>query len=201
MGRVTSRLAVGMRIAVIGTGKIGSTLGSRWRAAGFDVVYGSREPSAAGPGGAPAQTVGDAIAGADVVLLAVPGRAVPDVLGPHGAVLAGKIVIDATNSMGGQEFNRRPAVEAAAPDAQYVRAFNTLGWENFVSPAAGAAMFFAADSAARASAEELISAIGLEPVYVGGPDQTGTVDCLLPLWFALVKQNGGNRKIALRVVR
>jgi hypothetical protein len=28
-----------------------------------------------------------------------------------------------------------------------------------------------------------------------------TVDALLPLWFALVRQNGGNRKVALRIVR
>ena len=31
-----------MRIAVIGTGHIGGTLGSKWRAAGHDVVYGAR---------------------------------------------------------------------------------------------------------------------------------------------------------------
>ena len=32
-----------MRIAVIGTGHIGGTLGRKWRAAGHDVVYGSRK--------------------------------------------------------------------------------------------------------------------------------------------------------------
>jgi predicted dinucleotide-binding enzyme len=42
-----------MRIAVIGTGKVGGTLGSRWRAAEHDVVFGSRGGSGAGPGGAP----------------------------------------------------------------------------------------------------------------------------------------------------
>jgi hypothetical protein len=30
---------------------------------------------------------------------------------------------------------------------------------------------------------------------------TAIVDALLPLWFALVRQNGGNRKVALRIVR
>jgi 8-hydroxy-5-deazaflavin:NADPH oxidoreductase len=42
-----------MRIAVTGTGKVGGPLGSRWRAAGHDVVSGSRSGSGAGPGGAP----------------------------------------------------------------------------------------------------------------------------------------------------
>jgi 8-hydroxy-5-deazaflavin:NADPH oxidoreductase len=52
-------------------------------------------------------------------------------------------------------------------------------------------------------AEELISAIGLESACLGDATSTATatVDALLPLWFALVKQNAGNRKIALRIVR
>jgi predicted dinucleotide-binding enzyme len=134
-----------MKIAVIGKGNIGGTLGSRWRAAGHDVVFGARDGSGEGPG---------------------------------GALLA-----------------------AAAPSAKYVRAFNSLGWENFADPVPGANLFFAADPEARATAEELISAVGLEPAFLGDATATQTVDALLPLWFALVKQNGGDRKVALRIVR
>ena len=39
-----------MRIAVIGTGHIGGTLGRKWRAAGHDVVYGSRQGDRRRPG-------------------------------------------------------------------------------------------------------------------------------------------------------
>ena len=54
-----------------------------------------------------------------------------------------------------------------------------------------------ADPEARATAEVIDR---------GEPDRraasaTQTVDALLPLWFALVKQNGGDRKVALRIVR
>jgi predicted dinucleotide-binding enzyme len=63
------------------------------------------------------------------------------------------------------------------------------------------AMFFAADPGARTAAEDLITAVGLEPVFVGDAAATETVDALLPLWFALVKHNGGNRRVALRVAR
>ena len=49
----------------------------------------------------------------------------------NGAALAGKVVIDPTNRSGEPEANCKAAVLAAAPDARYVRAFNTLGWENF----------------------------------------------------------------------
>lgn len=190
-----------MKIAVIGTGHIGGTLGERWHAAGHEVVYGSRARSGMGPGGAPVKAVGDALAGADVVLLAVPGRAVAEVVAANGAALAGKVVIDAVNRIGEPDVNSRAVIAAAAPDARYVRAFNTLGWENFADPHAGAALFFAADPSARAAAEELITAVGLEPVFAGDADASGTVDALLSLWFALVKYNGGDRRVALRIVR
>jgi 8-hydroxy-5-deazaflavin:NADPH oxidoreductase len=194
-------LQADMKIAVIGKGKIGGTLGSKWRAAGHAVVYGARDGSGEGPGGAPVRSIADALKHADVVLVAVPGQAVPDVVSGQGAALAGKVVIDAVNRMGAQEFDSRALIAAAAPSARYVRAFNSLGWENFADPVPGTNLFFAADPEARAVAEELISNIGLEPVFVGDATATATVDALLPLWFALVRQNSGNRKIALRIVR
>jgi 8-hydroxy-5-deazaflavin:NADPH oxidoreductase len=189
-----------MRIAVIGTGNIGGTLGSKWRAAGHDVVYGSRNPSGSGPGGAPVMAVAEAVNGADVVLLAVPGGAVPDVVSTLGAALDGTVVIDAVNRIGEPETSSRTLIAAAAPGARYVRAFNSLGWENFADPLPGTDLFFAADPGARAAAEELISAVGLRPVYVGDAAAVSAVDALVGLWFALV-QRTGNRKIAFRLLQ
>ena len=190
---------------MIGKGNIGGSLGAKWRAAGHDVVYGARDGardgSGDGPGGAPVLGIGDALKDADVVLLAVPGQVVPDVVSEHGAALAGKTVIDAVNRIGAPEFDSRAIIAGAAPQARYVRAFNSLGWENFASPMSGTNLFFAADPAARATAEELINAVGLEPAFVGDAAATPVVDALLPLWFALVKQNGGNRRLALRIIQ
>lgn len=201
MLRPTRRLLAGMRIAVVGKGNIGGTLGAKWRVAGHDVVYGARDGSGEGPGGAPVRGIADAVRDADVVVLAVPGQVVPAVVQEQGAALAGKVVIDAVNRMGAEEFNSRALIADAAPSARYVRAFNSLGWENFADPLPGMNLFFAADPEARAAAEELIGAVGLEPVFVGDASATATVDGLAPLWFAMVRQNGGNRKIAFRVVR
>jgi hypothetical protein len=185
---------------VIGKGNIGGSLGTKWRAAGHDVVYGARDGSGEGPGGAPVRGIGDALKDADVVVLAVPGQVVTDVVTRHGAALAGKTVIDAVNRIGAPEFDSRAMIADAAPQARYVRAFNSLGWENFADPMPGTNMFFAADPDARATAEELIKAVGLEPAFLGDANATTTVDGLLPLWFALVKQNGGNRRVALRII-
>ncbi len=185
---------------MIGKGNIGGSLGSKWRAAGHDVIYGARDGSGEGPGGAPVTGIGDALKDADVVVLAVPGKVAADVVSEHGAALAGKTVIDAVNRIGAPEFDSRAIIAQAAPQARYVRAFNSLGWENFANPMPGTDLFFAADPDARATAEELIRAVGLEPAYVGDAGATATVDALLPLWFALVQQNGGNRRLALRRV-
>ncbi len=123
-----------MRIAVIGKGNIGATLGGKWTAAGHDVVYGTRGGSGEGPGGAPVRGIGEALEGAAVVLLAVPGQAVPDVVKEQGAALAGKVVIDAVNRIGAPELDSRSLIADFAPSARYVRAFNSLGWENFADP-------------------------------------------------------------------
>ena len=193
-------VAGGMKIAVVGTGNIGASIGTKWQAAGHEVVFGATSARADGPGGAPVLVTAEALAGAEVVLLAVPGPAIPDILGAQGAALAGKIVIDAVNRIGEPETDSRALIASAVPTARYVRAFNTLGWENFADPLPGANLLFAADPGARAVAEELITAVGLEPACVGDASATGIVDGLLPLWFALVKQNGGNRKLALRII-
>jgi hypothetical protein len=194
-------MLAGMKIAVIGKGSVGGALGSRWRAAGHEVVFGTRNGSGEGPGGAQVRGIGDAVKDADVVVLAVPGKAVPDVVNEHGAALAGKVVVDAVNRMGEPLLNSHALITAAAPSARYVRAFNSLGWESFADPLPGTTLFFTADPAAKSTAEELIGATGLEPAYVGDASATATVDALAPLWFALVGQNGGNRRLALRLLR
>jgi len=192
-----------MRIAVIGTGNIGSTLGAAWARAGHEVVLGSRHPGQIDPPpGATVAKIADALAGADAVLLAVPAGAVDDVLTEHAAALAGPLVIDATNNLRDPVANAHRPIVAAVPGVRYVRAFNSLGWENFAEPefdGGPADLFFAtADTADRAATEELITAVGLRPVYLGAGKQDA-VDHALPLWIALMQERG-TRRIAFRVL-
>src|SRR3954468_15962985 len=119
-------------IAVIGSGNIGATVGEAWRRAGHDVSFGSRSPE-------PPRTVAiaDAVADAEVVLLAVPGAAVPQFLAEHGAALSGRVVIDATNDIGGERLHHAEAYDEAARGPRLARAFNTLGYELFADPSIG----------------------------------------------------------------
>ncbi|MFQ5983652.1 MAG: NADPH-dependent F420 reductase, partial [Woeseiaceae bacterium] len=93
-------------IAVIGTGQVASALGPRFAELGHEVVYGSRNPSrdqvkqlvARTGDRASATSPAEAAAGADIVVLAVPGEVVETVTKSLGD-LAGKIIIDPTNAL------------------------------------------------------------------------------------------------------
>lgn len=196
-----------MNIAIIGAGNIGRTLGLAWLKAGHAVKFGVRQP--ADPKlddlrpTAPVQTVAEALAEADVVVLAVPGGAVAQFAAEHGAALAGKVVVDATNNVRGADMNNLAPLRAHAPQAALVRAFSTLGWENFANPQLAdqtVDLFFTAAPAIRATAETLIRAVGLNPIYVGDLEATPLVDGLTRLWFALAFNQGYGRRVALKVL-
>ena len=91
-----------MDIAIIGTGFIGTTLGRALTDAGNHVTFGSHHPDDDDVAIADARitSVGDALSGSDVVILAIPGSEVADLVAHDGGGLAGKLVIDATNRMG-----------------------------------------------------------------------------------------------------
>jgi len=191
-----------MHITIIGTGFIGTTLGRALAAAGHQVTFGSRHPDAGDVVEVPraaVASVGDALARADVVLLALPGRAVADLTAEHGSALAGTLVIDATNTMGTPTANSRSDLP---PTVRYARAFNTLGGENMADPvfADGPAdMFFSAPAGDRSTVETVIEGVGLRPVYVG-EDQEELIDALFRLWIALAVTQGRGRRLALRLL-
>jgi predicted dinucleotide-binding enzyme len=183
-------------IAVIGSGNIGGTIGEAWRRAGHDVAFASRSPE-------PPETLAipDAIAGAEVVLLAVPGGVVPDLLAEHGAALDGRLVIDATNDIGGERLHHGDAYAAHAPGARFARAFNTLGFEMFAAPSIGgdvADLFWCGPDGA--GVEQLIADVGLRPVRVGGIDAIDVVDGVARLWLTLVFREGYPRRLAFRML-
>ena len=93
-----------MRIAVIGTGSIGGTLGRAFARAGHDVTFGSRSPGSdpvSQDTAARVTDAGSALDGAEVVALALPGPAVDGLLAEHADALAGRLVLDCANRIGG----------------------------------------------------------------------------------------------------
>jgi len=191
-----------VEIAIIGTGFIGGTLGRALARSGHHVTFGSRHPGdddVATGFSASVATPADALAAADVVILALPGAAVTEFAADNDDELRGKLVIDATNNMREPVTNSRASLP---PGVRYARAFNTLGGENIADPVFGdgpADMFFSAPEADRSVVEAVIDGVGLRPVYVG-PDQEQVIDCLFRLWIALAVTQGRGRRLALRLL-
>jgi len=190
-----------MNIAIIGPGFIGTTLGRALAGAGHQVTFGSRDPGGGDASGLPvaAAPIGEALANADVGVLALPGSAVAELTSAHRDALDGKLVIDATNQMGAAVTNGRASLP---PTVRYARAFNTLGGENLADPvfADGKAdMFFSAPEADRTTVEAVIEDVGLRPVYVG-EDQELLIDNLFQLWIALAMKQGRGRRLAFRLL-
>ena len=183
-----------MKIAVIGAGRVGGTIGRRWEAAGHEVVYGLREPSKKQG----AKPIADALRSADTVLLAIPGAAVVQFVQQHARELDGKVVIDATNNFGGASMHSWPEISALAPKARLYRAFNTYGFDVFAEPLVGGErpdLFYAGPDEA---IEQLITDAGVRPVRVGGTDAVDAVDGVLRLWFTLSQSRG--RHIGFRLL-
>jgi len=175
-----------LKIATVGAGHIGGALGGLWVKAGHPVMFSSRHPEelkdlvfGLGPL-AQAGTVADAIGFADVVLLAVPYRALPQLGKEHAAALAAKVlVLDACNPFESRDgeiavwARKRGAGLATAeilPGARLVRAFNAIGYSRLPELArqGGTGMPIAGDDAiALDAASGLIREIGFEPVLIG----------------------------------
>ena len=187
-----------MKIAVIGAGNIGGTVGAAWEKAGHEVTYGLRDPSKKKG----AKPIDAAIADAEVVLLAVPGAALVDFVLEHKQGLDGKVLIDATNNFRAPSANSWPEVSKIVPDAHLYRAFNSLGADVFAKPVFGgekADLFYAGpEGAANEKVERLIEDAGLRPIRVGGTEQVDVVDGVLRLWFTLAQSRG--RRIAFKLI-
>ena len=200
-----------MKIAILGAGSVGGTLGGRL-ATNHEVTFGLREGSTrALPAGAARARVADAVAGAEVVVLATPWPAVPDALRSAGN-LSGKVLLDATNPLGaGLKLDVGPHGESGAeriaswaPGARVVKVFNTTGFGNMADPSYGGeptVMFYAGDDAsAKDVARVLATDLGFDAIDAGGLERARQLEHLAALWIGLA-YGGHGRDIAFRLVR
>ena len=148
-------------------------------------------------------TSSEAIASADIIVLALPGAAVAQVVADNVSVLEGKTIIDASNNMRGEARHALDYLREAVPSACLYRAFNTLGWENFENPdfdGVAADLYYCGDEREQPVVEQLISDVGLTPVYLGGVENVGLVEGMTNMWFHLALRQKMGRRIAFKLL-
>jgi len=195
-----------LKIGIIGAGEIGSALARHWGAAGHDLMISSRHPEELrglakqiGPN-VKVGTPREAAAFGDVVMLAVPYGATPQVGRDYAAELKGKIVLDAGNpypsrdgEMAVRDRQRGTGVASAEylPGTRLVRAFNAIYADNLPleahrKPPLVGIPLAGDDAEALKVAQRLVTDAGFDPVVVGGLARAREFDVGTPVYTKLL---------------
>jgi predicted dinucleotide-binding enzyme len=195
------------KIAILGSGQVGDALAKGFLSFGHAVMRGTRDPSKLekwkqeAQGAASVGTFADAAAWGEVIVLAVKGTAAEATIEQAGpANLAGKTILDATNPIADEPPDRgviryftganeslMERLQRKAPQARFVKAFNSVGSAFMVSPPfqPKPTMFICGDDAsAKHEASEILTRFGWEAVDMGGVEVARPIEALCQLWCA-----------------
>jgi 8-hydroxy-5-deazaflavin:NADPH oxidoreductase len=208
-----------MKIAVIGTGSVGGTLGRRWAELGHSVCFGVRDVGDADAkalvgkikGDVRLASVRDAAKDAEVVVLATPYAANTAAIAAAGD-LSGKILIDVTNPISpnfslATGFTTSGAEEVAklAPRAKVFKAMNQVGFEVMANPSFGGGkpVIFVAgnDPAGKKVVLELVSSLGFEAIDAGELAIARLLEPYAMLWIHLMARRNQGRNFAFSLLR
>jgi 8-hydroxy-5-deazaflavin:NADPH oxidoreductase len=192
-----------MQVAVIGTGTVGSALAGSLRQAGHEVVLAARDVHktrqvAAEVGARAAEAPAEAVAGAEVAVLAVPFAELGDLAAQIRQAAEGKVVIDLTNPGPATEGGRSAAEQLAQdlPGAHVAKAFNTLFGSYMANPQLQGervdALFATDSDEARGVLGQLLSSLGFRPLHVGGLEAARQMEAMAWLNIQLQLRYGGD---------
>jgi len=193
-----------MRFGVIGSAVVGQTLAQGLKKHGYDVRIASRTPAKLSEfsksSGIEAGAFADVASWAEGVVLAVAGAAAHDALLAIGVSnLKGKVVIDTTNPIAKEQpedgvlkFFTTPndslmeRLQAAAPDAKFVKAFNSVGSALMVNPSfprGRPTMFYCGnDEGAKQIVAKIVEQFGWDGADMGTVKAARAIEPLCQLW-------------------
>lgn len=200
------------RIAIVGAGSVGRALATGLVRAGHEVVIGVRDPGDAKHHDL-SEKLGlcvpaDAVAGSEVVILAVPVAALAEIV-PALGLTPGQVLVDATNAVRTPPPNGFATVGAfvasVAPGGiAVVKAFNTIGAEHLGTGRVGdtpAFLTIAGDDAGRSIVASLGTDLGFDVADLGGPDAIAMVEAFARLWIHLAFNRGWGRDFGFAAIR
>lgn len=206
-----------MRIAIIGTGNVGSALAQGLKGKGHDLWLGARDPAGiaelASQTGAMAALPREAAAAADVVILSLPWGAAEAAVAALGD-LAGKVVIDCMNPIGrtaqgmglthGHTTSGAEIVQGWLPAARVVKTLNQVGAEIMADTSRlphQPVMFMAGDdAAAKADVAQVLTDLGFEALDVGDLTKARYLEPFAMVWINQAIFRGKGRTWAFAAV-
>ena len=190
-----------LRIGIIGSGAMGAPIGLLWAEAGHQVLFSSRNPEQIMElvrDGAPRASAGYPDAAAffgEVILLAVPPSAIPQIGEDFGALMEGKVVIDVSNPRVDRdgpitnewlEMGTGLAMAQYLPGVRFVKALNTVNPGSFANPVRDGQRIGVPiagdDEEAVAITASLVRDAGLDPVIVGPLARAKDFERGSPVW-------------------
>jgi 8-hydroxy-5-deazaflavin:NADPH oxidoreductase len=209
-----------MKIAIIGAGNIGSTLGRAWAKKGHDVFFGVRNPKddktrqVVQSIGTKAQagTVTEAAGFGEVVVLATPWQATKAAVKEAGD-LSGKVVIDCTNPVKpdlsgldvGHTTSGAEMVAGWAKGAKVFKAINTTGFNIMADPVINGirtVMFVCGnDEAAKPVVMQLAADVGFDAVDAGKLEQARLLEPWAMMWISLAFRGTMGRDFGFALLR
>ena len=201
-----------MRIAIIGTGNVGTALHSAFTRAGHEVAFGVRDPADPKHAGAPVRSVREAAEWAEVVVLAVNWGQVDGALDDCGD-MDGKILLDCTNPLnfGADGISLALGFDTSGGEiiasktaAKVVKTLNHVG-----STVMGIAHQYSTrpiqfvcgeDASAKAVVSGLVRDIGFEPIEHGGIENARQLEPLAILWIDQAYKHGMDLTNALTFI-
>ena len=192
-----------MKIAVIGSGNVGSALAQGWTRAGHEITFGVRDINnfkgnrLREAKNISIATIPEAVTKSEVIVIAAVPQAVFSIADTLGDV-SGKIIIDTMNSVRVKPEPYSTTTEALMQRTNckdIVKCFNTTGAENMadpVYPLGAADMFYAGDSdVAKKIAGQLARDLGFESIYnFGGSDKFVLLESFALSWINLAIMQG-----------
>jgi 8-hydroxy-5-deazaflavin:NADPH oxidoreductase len=191
-----------VRIAVLGTGNVGTTLGKRWAETGHQVCFGTRDPQQ--PRGQELARLDNisvcdwrgAVEQADVVLPAVPWNAILSVVDSLGDALRDKVLIDCTNPLKSDFSGLELGFHTSASEqiAERARGAHVVKAFNMVSAATMRNLFYCGDQPeAKQTVAQLAEELGFDPVDAGPLTNARLLEPLAMLYIHLAFHGWGSQ--------